>query len=92
METRLRLKLVLAGLARPRVQVTLGDPFIARVDLYYPDQRLVIEYDGGSHRDSLVADNRRQNRLTNAGYRVPRFTASDLSGDVPGIVRRALSA
>ena len=35
--------LVLAGLPRPRVQVSLGDPFIARADLFYPDQKLVID-------------------------------------------------
>jgi very-short-patch-repair endonuclease len=91
MESRLRMILVLAGLPRPRVQVSLGDPFIARVDLYYPDNRLVIEYDGATHRESLVADNRRQNRLINAGFRILRFTASDLKSDVAGIVRRALS-
>ena len=91
MESRLRMILVLAGLPRPRVQVSLGDPFIARADLYYPDKRLVIEYDGGTHRDSLAADNRRQNRLINAGFKILRFTASDLTSDVAGIVRRALS-
>jgi very-short-patch-repair endonuclease len=89
METRLRLALVLAGLPKPEVQVPLPDA-VARADLYYPAQRLVIEYDGATHRDSLAADNRRQNRLINAGYRVLRFTASDLGGDVAAMVRRAL--
>jgi len=94
METRLRLMLVLAGLPRPQAQVTLGDAsglFLGRADLFYPDQRLVIEYDGASHRQSLAADNRRQNCLINAGFKILRFTASDLKGDVAGIVRRALS-
>jgi len=91
MESRLRMILVLAGLPRPRVQVSLGDPFIARADLFYPDQKLVIEYDGATHRDSLAADNRRQNRLINAGFKILRFTASDLKSDAAAIVRRALS-
>ena len=39
------------------------EDILARTDLYYPDQRLALEYDGGSHRESLVEDNRRQNRL-----------------------------
>jgi hypothetical protein len=30
--------------------------------------RLCIEYDGGTHRESLAADNQRQNRLVGAGY------------------------
>ncbi len=94
METRLRLLLVLAGLPRPQVQVTLRDEngtFLGRADLLYPDQRLVIKYDGATHRESLAADNRRQNRLINAGFKILRFTASDLKGDVAGIVRRAFS-
>ena len=92
METRLRMMLVLAGLPRPRVQVSLGDPLIARVDLYYPEHRLAIEYDGATHRETLAADNRRQNRLVNAGYRIVRFTATDLAGDAVETVRRAIRA
>lgn len=81
MESRLRMQLVLAGLPRPQAQVPLHDErgrFIARVDLYYPDQRLAIEYDGGGHRDTLVEDDRRQNLLVGAGYRLLRFTAGEL--------------
>jgi uncharacterized protein DUF559 len=58
---------------------------------YYPDKRLVIEYDGATHRDSLAANNRRQNRLINAGFKILRFAASDLKSDAAAIVRRALS-
>jgi Protein of unknown function (DUF559) len=81
METRLRLLLVLAGLPRPQVQVPLHDErgrFLGRPDLYYPAQRLGLEYDGSTHRDSLVEDNRRQNRLQDAGFRLLRFTAPDI--------------
>jgi very-short-patch-repair endonuclease len=81
METRLRLLLVLAGLPRPRAQVPLHDEggrFLGRPDLYYPEQRLGLEYDGATHRNSLVEDNRRQNRLQDAGYRLLRFTAADI--------------
>ncbi|GAC1509966.1 MAG: hypothetical protein NVS1B3_12380 [Candidatus Dormibacteraceae bacterium] len=41
-------------------------------------QRLGIEYDGETHRASLVEDNRLQNRLLKAGVRLLRFTAADL--------------
>lgn len=81
METRLRMLLIGAGLPRPQAQVALYDDqggFLARTDLYYPDHRLALEYDGGTHRESLVEDNRRQNRLLRAGYRLLRFTASDV--------------
>ena len=39
---------------------------------------LGIEYDGKTHRASLVEDNRRQNRLLMAGVRLLRLTASDV--------------
>jgi hypothetical protein len=92
METRLRMLLVLAGLPKPEVQVPLYDEsgaFVGRADLYYPDQRLVIEYDGSTHRDSVAADNKRQNRLIDAAYNILRFTAANLASSV-GLVRRAL--
>jgi very-short-patch-repair endonuclease len=81
METRLRMLLVLAGLPRPEVQVSLDDDqgsFLGRPDLLYRPQRLAIEYDGGSHRDRLVDNNRRQNGLVGAGFRLLRFTAADV--------------
>ena len=96
MESRLRLLLILAGLRPPRTQGSLRDEyglFLARPDLYYPDARLAIEYDGASHRESLAADNRRQNRLIDAGYRLLRFTAGDVldaPAAVVSMVRRAL--
>ena len=98
METRLRMLLVLAGLPRPEAQVAVRDRLlrvIGRPDLYYRDERLGLEYDGGTHRDTLVEDNRRQNRLLDAGVRLLRFTAGDIF-DTPdhviGLVRAALAA
>jgi hypothetical protein len=81
MESRLRMVLVLGGLPRPQAQVSLHDSedrFVGRPDLYYPNHRLGIEYDGGVHRLSLAEDNRRQNRLLAAGIELLRFTAGDL--------------
>ena len=77
-----------AHLPRPAAQISIVDRglFIARPDLLYEAQRLAIEYDGGTHRDNLAKDNRRQNRLINAGYRVLRFTSSDVYGNPAGIV------
>jgi very-short-patch-repair endonuclease len=81
METRLRMLIVSGGLPAPQVQVTIrsdvGD-HIARADLYYRDARLVIEYDGETHRESLAEDDRRQNRLIGAGHRLLRYTAADV--------------
>jgi very-short-patch-repair endonuclease len=83
METRLRMLLVLARLPRPDAQVSIHDHrgrFLGRPDLLYRLQRLAIEFDGGNHRDRLVDDNRRQNRLIGAGFRLLRFTAADVYG------------
>jgi very-short-patch-repair endonuclease len=93
METRLRMLLVLAGLPRPLAQVPIHDSagrFLGRPDLYYPEVRLGLEYDGGVHRSSLVEDNRRQNRLVDSGVRLLRFTAGDIyktPGSVLALVR-----
>ncbi len=83
METRLRWLLIQARLPQPQVQTNLHDAdgrFVGRADLYYPAARLVLEYDGGNHRDRLVQDDRRQNLLVNAGFRLLRFTATDIYG------------
>lgn len=98
METRLRMLLVLGGLPRPEVQVTIRDSWhraVGRLDLYYKDRRLGLEYDGGQHREMLAEDNRRQNRLLEAGVRLLRFTAGDVF-NTPDVVlaqvRSALAA
>jgi very-short-patch-repair endonuclease len=94
METRLRWTLLQAGLPRPKVQTELRDSdgrFLGQADLYYPQARLVIEYDGANHRERLVEDNRRQNSLINAGFRILRFTASDRPEAITALVRRALA-
>ena len=80
METRLRVHLALAGLVA-EVQCVLHDATgeaIARTDLYYPQARLAVEYDGRVHNDSLEADARRQNRILAAGYELLRFTSTDM--------------
>jgi very-short-patch-repair endonuclease len=98
METRLRLLLVMARLPRPLAQVSLYDEageFLGRPDFYYPLHRLALEYDGAGHRENLTGDNRRQNRLVDAGYRLLRFTAADVlsaPASVVDLVRRGLSA
>lgn len=95
METRLRLILVGAGLPRPDTQVELHDArgvFLARTDLYYPSARLAVEYDGDGHRLSLTDDNRRQNRLVEAGHKILRFTAPDVYGSPDAVVERVRAA
>ena len=81
MEARLRMVAVLGGLSRPEAQVEIRDSFfglIARVDLYYRKEKVAIEYDGATHKDSIAEDNQRQNRLLEVGVRLLRFTAVDV--------------
>ncbi|MGY1667561.1 endonuclease domain-containing protein [Geodermatophilus sp. SYSU D00696] len=81
-ETRLRLLLHRSGLPLPVAQFTVRDDrgFVARVDFAWPGHRLAVEYDGLWHGDpaQFVADRRRLNRLTEAGWRVLFVTAEDL--------------
>lgn len=61
---------------------------IAYADVAFPAARWIVEADGfGTHgtREALMADLRRQNELILAGWRVLRFTWSDLI-DRPGCV------
>ena len=98
MESRLRMLLVLARLPRPEVQISVHDDegrFLGRPDLLYSRRRLAIEFDGGNHRDRLVDDNRRQNGLVGAGFRLLRFTSADVYGNperVASQVRQALAS
>ena len=95
METRLRWILIQAGLPIPEVQTDLYDGdgrFVGRADLYYPAIHLVIEFDGGNHRERLITDNRRQNALVGAGYRILRFTTADLFGRPQAVVGQVAAA
>lgn len=89
MESRLRMLLVLSGLPRPEAQVEIHDRWgrlVGRPDLYYGAERLGLEYDGGTHRTTLAEDNRRQNRLADAGIRLLRFTAGDIYNTPDSVV------
>lgn len=91
-ESWLRVLLVAAGLPPPDVQhvVTHQGAFVARVDLAWPEQRLVVEYDGEHHlqRRQRVADLRRREALELAGWTVVVLMAEDVFGDPAGAVAR----
>lgn len=81
-ESRLRVLLILAGLA-PVPQFTVRDQdgdFVARVDLAFPEQRIAIEYDGAWHSEpgQFAKDRRRLNRLVAAGWTVLHVTAAEM--------------
>lgn len=90
-ESRLRVRLVLAGLPPPRSQYVVRDQhrrFLARVDLAWPAARVALEYDGTWHTDAdqLRKDRRRLNRLAAAGWTVLHVTADRLRNEFEPLV------
>jgi hypothetical protein len=80
-ESRVRVALVLAGLDPvPQFEVSADGRFLARVDFAWPEERVVLEYEGAHHFDGIqiVRDDERIRRLEAAGWRVIRISAADL--------------
>lgn len=95
MESRLRMLLVLAGLPRPLAQVDLltdEGVFAGRADLFYPEAQVAVEFDGENHRERLVGDDRRQNRISGLGVTLLRYTTPDLSERPSAIVAEVSAA
>ncbi|MFI6331428.1 DUF559 domain-containing protein [Micromonospora chersina] len=100
LETRTRLRCVDGGVRPDALQIEVRDSdgyLLGIGDLGWRRARVIAEADGtASHAapNALFNDRRRQNRLTNAGWTVLRFTWSDtLTPDyIPTTVRRALAA
>jgi very-short-patch-repair endonuclease len=95
-ESRVRVRLMLAGLPLPEVQFSVfdGNRFVARVDLAWPDRRVAVEYDGVWHADAaqLHRDRRRLNRLAVAGWTVIHVTAVRLHDDFDAVVAEIRAA
>jgi len=85
MESVLRWLIIDAGLPRPVLQYVVRDRqgrFLGQVDLAWPEQRVIVEFDGEVHRDRrvFVHDLRRQNGIVLAGWQILRFTSADVLG------------
>ncbi|MFC7549358.1 endonuclease domain-containing protein [Plantactinospora sp. GCM10030261] len=95
-ESRVRVRLVLAGLPRPVAQhvVTDGGRFLARVDLAWPELRIAIEYDGVWHStaEQLHRDRRRLNRLLGGDWIVLHVTGQRLREDFDGFLAEVRAA
>lgn len=89
-------RLLAARLPPPVLQHEIRDAdgsFVARVDLAWPERRLVVEADGAETHAGPAAlrrDLRRQNLLVATGWTVLRFTWADL-GAIAAEVARALA-
>lgn len=85
MESVARLLLLRAGLPEPRLNADVfapGGGWLACVDLYWPQERVIVEYDGDYHRTlrgQWQKDIRRLRLLASAGYQVLVVTADDLA-------------
>jgi hypothetical protein len=93
-ESRVRVALVLAGLAPvPQFEVWSAGAFLGRVDLAFPEQRVLVEYEGAHHFEGtqIARDDERFARLEAAGWRVVRLSTGDLR-DLDGVVTRVRAA
>lgn len=92
-ESKVRVALVMAGLA-PVPQYEIDTPAgRVRGDLAFPEHRLVIEYEGEYHFEDgqIVRDDARYAALRAAGWRVIRLSAPDLR-DLDAVVARVQEA
>ena len=84
METRLRMLIVLSGLPEPDVNHKLYDEHgnvRRRLDLSYPDLRLIIEYDGRDHIERVEnweSDLERREEFDDEEWRILIVTASGI--------------
>jgi hypothetical protein len=92
-ERLLAIALARQGLPEPELQHIVRDldgAFVARVDLAYAEDRILIEYDSFQEHTgklALVRDSARRNAVTALGYRVLTATAEDLHDDALALSR-----
>ncbi|WP_110589712.1 endonuclease domain-containing protein [Microbacterium suaedae] len=80
-ESQLRVLFHDARLPRPELNVNIhdGSRFVARVDMLFRREKLVVEYQGDYHRDAAQwrRDEMRRAELESLGYRVTYVTEAD---------------
>jgi hypothetical protein len=94
-ESWVRVACARGGLPAPVPQYVVieGGEFLGRVDLAWPEARLVVEYEGAHHFEGMQIskDDERYRRLVDAGWRVIRLSAADLR-DMEAVVARIARA
>lgn len=100
LESRGRLALLAGGLPLPELQVEVHDGrgLAGRVDAWYDDAALAVEFDGrvkyarprGGRTPAEVAweEKRREDRIRAAGVRFVRIADEDLGAPWPGVIDR----
>lgn len=98
MESRLRMLIVLAGLPEPTVNFTFygqNGAWEIRLDLSYPDKKLIVEYEGRQHGDDIAQwhhDLRRREYLERRGWRLIIVTSPDFHGAPETVLHRIRNA
>lgn len=94
-ESWVRVACAMAGLPAPvpQYEVVEDGTWLGRVDLAWPEARVIVEYEGAYHFDGLqiARDDVRIQRLVAAGWRVIRLAAHDLR-DMDAVVARIAEA
>jgi leucyl-tRNA synthetase len=57
------------------------------VDFACPERRLVVEIDGGYHDDVVESDLKRQKHLESMGWKVLRFSDTEVEKDAEAVAR-----
>ena len=99
-ESRLRMKIIDAGLPEPTVTQPIHDHhgyYVSTPDLQYKEYRIALEYEGDHHRTDALQwgrDIERDDRLRGIGWTVLRFSKLQLGQGWPASelkLRRALA-
>ncbi|MGS2618144.1 endonuclease domain-containing protein [Micromonospora sp. LZ34] len=95
-ESRLRVRLIKAGLPRPVTKhvITRAGRFVARVDLAWPELKVAIEYDGLWHHDpaQFHHDRQRLNRILGDDWIVLHVTSERMREDFAGFLMEVRAA
>lgn len=92
-ESRTRLVLQTSGLPVPLTQHRIQDErglFVGRVDLAWPDFKVIVEYEGQQHltnSDQWESDIHRYEELRRLGWEVIRVTAATLRNPIALVLR-----
>lgn len=103
LETLGRLRILGSGLPMPELQMDLHGPrgFLARVDGWYEDAAVAVEFDGRVKYDDpfhgrtaaqvLWEEKRREDEIRDLGVRMVRVVHADLGGGWPDRLRQLLA-
>ncbi len=98
MEPRVRMLLVLAGLPEPKVAFKIVDDdgvVLRRLDLSYPEVRLIVEYDGRHHIERVqqwVSDLDRREEFDQGDWRIIVVTSAGIYKEPARTIRRVREA